>query len=281
MQVVKGKKAGLRPRSQSKLLFGIGIGIGMVALLVLSLFVWFRYYLPPFPVPPPVETRTLPAPEPVATIPPAPVSPPAAPTAPAPQQAQESIPLPAPVPAPSDATEQAGTTAVVTGDGIYRFTDAQGGIHFVASLDQVPPEYREKINFTPTQSLHTEVKIRDGAVLVPVELHNGDVVVKTWLILDTGATATTISEDLAARLGFGPQQTRPATSRLADGRVVPIRVGTISRLAVGNKHQENAKLAVLAGADDGRESEGLLGMSFMQDYRYELDLERAVIRWKD
>lgn len=270
MQTGKGKKAGLRARSQSQLF----VGIGMVALLVLSLFVFARYYLPPAPVPPPVETRILPAPEPVVSILPAPISPPVTPTPPPVQVAP-------PESTSTASTAQVNTPSVASGDGIYRFTDAQGGIHFVASLDQVPPEFREMINFTPTQTLHTAVKIRDGAVLVPVELHNGDIVVKTWLILDTGATATTISEDLAARLGFGPQQTRPGTSRLADGRVVPIRVGTISRLAVGKKHQENALLAVLAGADDGRESEGLLGMSFMQEYRYELDMDHAVIRWKD
>lgn len=165
--------------------------------------------------------------------------------------------------------------------GIYRFTDTQGVIHFVASLEQVPAEYRSQMKFTSTQSLHTAVTIRNGRVLVPVELSNGNNTVRTHLLLDTGANITTISEGLAARLGIGGQQTRPSSARVADGRIVPTRLANINRLTVGRKNQQNALLSVMEGAGHGGESEGLLGMSFMQNFRYELDVGNAVIRWKD
>jgi hypothetical protein len=40
-------------------------------------------------------------------------------------------------------------------------------------------------------------------------------------------------------------------------------------------------VSILSGSGDGGESDGLLGMSFMQHFRYELDFEDSVIRWKD
>ena len=257
-KVVEKKSADLRARSESQLFFGIG----MVGLLLLSIAVFAWQHLPSTTGAPAAAAHRLPARtylEPLSA-------------------AVASAPTPASAPPPTPLSMPQTTASV---DGIYRFTDNQGVIHFVASLDQVPAEYRAQMKFTSTQPLHTAVTIRGGRVLVPVELSNGNTVVRTHLLLDTGATITTISENLAARLGLGAQQTRPSTSRLADGRIVPVRLASINQLAVGKKNQQNAALAVLTGAGDGRESEGLLGMSFMQNFRYELDFENAVIRWKD
>lgn len=190
-----------------------------------------------------------------------------------------SITIPPPAPQIEQPTLVPNQRSEVS--GIYRFTDKQGVIHFVASLEQIPAEYRSQMKFTSTKSLHTEVAIRGGRVLVPVELSNGHTVVRTHLLLDTGATITTISENLAARLGISAQQTWPSTARVADGRIVPTRLAKINRLDVGRKSQQNAMVSILSGSGDGGESEGLLGMSFMQHFRYELDFEDAVIRWKD
>jgi clan AA aspartic protease (TIGR02281 family) len=255
------KRADLRARSESQLLFGIGM-VGLF-LLSIAVFAW-QQLSHPTSVPivaaqrqssPEVTARTQIEPQ---------VAPPTVSTAVASPQPQ--------------AMPQKTTSSV---DGIYRFTDAQGVIHFVASLNQVPVEYRSQMNFTQTQPLHTAVRIRGGRVLVPVELFNGHTVVRTHLLLDTGATITTISENLAARLGIGAQQTWPSTARVADGRIVPTRLASLNRLDVGRKSQQNAMVSILSGSGDGGESEGLLGMSFMQHFRYELDFENAVIRWKD
>ena len=251
------KRADLRARSESQLLFTIG----MVGLFLLSISVFAWQHLSPPTAAPIVAAQRLPSPDVTARNL---VAPPTVSTA-------------APIPKPH-AMPQKTTSSV---EGIYRFTDEQGVIHFVASINQVPAEYRSQMNFTQTQTLRTAVTIRDGRVLVPVELSNGHTVVRTHLLLDTGASITTISENLAARLGIGAQQTRPSTARVADGRIVPTRLASINRLDVGRKSQQNAMVSILSGSGDGGESEGLLGMSFMQHFRYELDFENAVIRWKD
>lgn len=258
------KRADLRARSESQILFTIG----MVGLFLLSIAVFGRQYLSPPTAAPIVAAQRQSSPEVAARSQIEPLTN---------QVAPPTVSTAAPSPQPH-AIPQKTTPSV---DGIYRFTDAQGVIHFVASLSQVPVEYRSQMNFTQTQPLHTAVTIRNGRVLVPVKLSNGHTVVQTHLLLDTGATITTISENLAARLGIGAQQTWPSTARVADGRIVPTRLAKINRLDVGRKSQQNSMVSILSGSGDGGESEGLLGMSFMQHFRYELDVDNALIRWKD
>lgn len=125
----------------------------------------------------------------------------------------------------------------------------------------------------------TRVRIVNRQVLVPVTLKNGAENVTVQLVLDTGASRTVIHDALAVRLRIDPRLAKPAVSEVADGRVIRSRIARIDSLSVGPFLLAPAELELIAytGADGVRD--GLLGMDFLGLHRYQIDMERALIRW--
>jgi hypothetical protein len=125
----------------------------------------------------------------------------------------------------------------------------------------------------------TKVKITNNQVLVPVLLKNGGETVKVVLMLDTGATRTSIHEGLAGRLRIDLRTAKMAQSEVADGRMIRTRSATIDSLGVGPFTMASAEVNLIPfeGAEGLRD--GLLGMDFLAKHRYQIDMEQELIRW--
>ena len=125
----------------------------------------------------------------------------------------------------------------------------------------------------------TRVRIVNNQVLVPVTLKNGGEAVLLELVLDTGACRTVIHDVVAGRLQIDLRQTQASSSEVADGRVIHSRIARIDSLAVGPFSLAPVELELIAysGADGRRD--GLLGMDFLGKHRYQIDMERELIRW--
>lgn len=167
--------------------------------------------------------------------------------------------------------------------GIYRYADAQGGIHFVDRIDKVPVAFRAAARFTPDGSEAVssfKVQIVGNQILVPVTLRNGRNSATALLLLDTGCSITTINEDLATRLKIDRRTTRYSNSRVADGRIVSTRLAQIDQMIVGNRSQSAAVVSILPHSGSAQRYDGLLGMSFLRQHRYQVDYDSGLIRWQ-
>lgn len=126
----------------------------------------------------------------------------------------------------------------------------------------------------------TSVAIYGNTVIVPVTISYRGTSVDANLVLDTGASVTTISERLAGRLGIQAAGTRAVVGVVADGRLVGARSFVAESMAVGPRRLAGVQTMVLPGSGTPV-SDGLLGMNFLKNFKYHVDFRRKVIDWND
>jgi len=93
---------------------------------------------------------------------------------------------------------------------------------------------------------------------------------KAKLILDTGCSATQITADVARKLGINTRKAKSVQCQLADGRTVMGKAVTIKEVRLGRARVTNVDAIVL----DDKEGEGLLGMSFLDNFIFRVDTEK-------
>jgi hypothetical protein len=91
---------------------------------------------------------------------------------------------------------------------LFQYTDQDGTVVMVDDESKIPQKYRKKTRTTKADpvagSKSTAVRVNNNQVLVPVRFSYRNTTVDAWLLLDTGASTTSISTDLADRLGIKP-----------------------------------------------------------------------------
>jgi aspartyl protease family protein len=100
-------------------------------------------------------------------------------------------------------------------------------------------------------------------------LFNGKV--RAPMIVDTGAVETIISPELAERLGMHPSPDDAlVTISVADGRTTQARAKKLDSIAVGKARVDGARVLILNAPAPG--IEGLLGMSFLNHFLFQMDM---------
>lgn len=93
--------------------------------------------------------------------------------------------------------------------------------------------------------------------------------VPATLMVDTGASLTTVSPEVAAKLTPVPGSESEGLTSMADGRRVKVRVFRVASLEVGRSKEEMVAVAVLPSPGNG--CDGLLGMSFLKHFAVQMD----------
>ena len=124
----------------------------------------------------------------------------------------------------------------------------------------------------------TPVAIAGNQVLVPVTLSYRGRSADATLLLDTGASVTGISGRLAEQLGVETADTLPGMATVADGRSVHARWFCVDSLGVGARSLANLRVGILPGSIAG--VDGLLGMDFLKNFRYQVNFSRSAIEWQ-
>lgn len=125
-------------------------------------------------------------------------------------------------------------------------------------------------------ALTTPVIISGMQVFVPVKLSNGSTETEAHLLLDTGASTTVITPEVAARLNI--EDSDHVKIKVVGGKVLTARRVVLGEMRVGPVKRTNQQ-AVIVSQRGGGIGDGLLGMSFLAGLKYTIDFQNQTINW--
>ncbi len=197
----------------------------------------------------------------------------------------------------------------------YRYTDADGQVHFVDDPHHIPDSQLDTLKVyrddgqgvdprdadaaeddrrreedaaavggdrdggaSPSPAvLETPVIVRGHRVMVPVEISYRGRKVETHLLFDTGASLTILHQQVARQVFLTGTETREAV--VVGGSRIPIRMAELDYIQIGPFKVPDAQVAIIRhqGRDPGHQ--GLLGMNILRHLDYSLDVDRGVIVW--
>jgi clan AA aspartic protease (TIGR02281 family) len=100
------------------------------------------------------------------------------------------------------------------------------------------------------------------------------------LVLDTGASKTTINTEIADQLSMNLSKERKAQVRVVGGAVIEARLVKMNRLTVGPHTKRNWDILVVPHKGPAAGHDGLLGMDVLRGLKYRVDFKKQVIIWE-
>jgi len=198
---------------------------------------------------------------------------------------------------------------------IYQYEDKTGKKIYVDSLSKVPQEYQDQLtsrklqqqNLTQEQvealeyqtnkanalfligsersKIQTQLKkwvtpfqLSGQRIIVPVKVYYGHRSKQVSLIMDTGASVTVVHR--SALTSLNPAYRKGANARVADGSVVKTQSIHFDRMEIGPYKAENIVSTVIDYQGGGGQAQGLLGMDFLYNAKFDLDKENKQIIWE-
>ena len=99
--------------------------------------------------------------------------------------------------------------------------------------------------------------------------------VATSLLVDTGATTLVLPESMIRQLGFSQGSLQSGISQTAAG-TIPVKTGILKSVRVGDVSTENVPVSFIN--DQKLNGARLLGMSFLNRFRFSLDDENSELQ---
>ncbi len=177
---------------------------------------------------------------------------------------------------------------------MYKYEDKNGITFWVDAESKIPDEYKKnkeqnKASVEKPKSVletipvnkpqySTRISIVNNVIIVPVVFRNKGRKVKARMILDTGASVTTLYVGLASQLQLNKNKLTKARSINANGVPSDSLLTKVDHIEVDNKILANSDVMVIPsysniGAD------GLLGNSFLRFFNFTIDYEKQILRW--
>jgi aspartyl protease family protein len=102
-----------------------------------------------------------------------------------------------------------------------------------------------------------------------------NIAIAVSLLVDTGATTLVLPESMMQRLGFSREGLQDGFSQTAAGSV-PVKTGMLRSVRVGDVSAENVPVSFIS--DQKLNGARLLGMSFLNRFRFSLDDENSELQ---
>lgn len=125
----------------------------------------------------------------------------------------------------------------------------------------------------------TRVTISRNQVFVPVTLILGNRTVEVRLLLDTGASVTVISTDVAEKLDIDLNRASRSRAQVVGGGMVTGWHTKLDRISAGPHTMTGIDVAIIPNEGRGFAIDGLLGMNFLRSYKYHIDFKNQAIDW--
>ncbi|CAH2032095.1 retropepsin-like aspartic protease family protein [Trichlorobacter ammonificans] len=162
---------------------------------------------------------------------------------------------------------------------LYQYIDKRGVVSFTDNPESIPRDAKsveERGEGNKNKKAVTKVVIDNDHVYVPVKIRNGGVIHELWMLMDTGATGVTVHYDVARQMNL--QGIGRSYAVVADGRTVANLRSVVEELSVGPAAVHNFEISVMPTVMP-QKHHGLLGMRFLKNFNYTVDLSRKEIRW--
>jgi len=133
-------------------------------------------------------------------------------------------------------------------------------------------EKKEKSKKDKAGKVTVPVRQYGGSIIVPVIINNEK---RVHLILDTGATMTVLSTDVAIELGLtSDSESQVATVNTAGGQV-QVNLTRVKSMGIKGARANNVVVAIHDLPDIQPGIDGLLGMSFLNNFLVTLDSKQG------
>jgi len=165
----------------------------------------------------------------------------------------------------------------------YQYTDRDGVVHFTDAPEKIPQRERSRVivrREVPYARQVTKIATVDGQIHLPVTLKAGTRAVQAVMLLDTGASITCITAELAKRLQLEQDSSRSLTIRLADGSKIDVRLARVDAVSVGARVKAPLDIGIIQQVGNPAVHDGLLGLDFLGDFQYQIDLPNGRIHWQ-
>jgi hypothetical protein len=126
----------------------------------------------------------------------------------------------------------------------------------------------------------TKIMVARNAVLVPVTIAYKGKEVNVPLLLDTGSSRTMVSTEIAGRLNMNLAESRKGRVQVVGGALIEAQQVRLDYITVGPHTKKDAEILVVEHNGPPVKHAGLLGMDLLSGLKYNLDLEKQIIRWE-
>jgi len=174
---------------------------------------------------------------------------------------------------------------------MYKWVDEKGTVHFTDDISSIPEKYREGVEErkTPKGTANQEVREKSAPAPAPAqkssepqgfevnlvrrhELWLSEVVLnnrlRSYFIVDTGASFTLINTQMANELGLNINETTPFIPIYTASQLIFTPLVTLKSVRVGEAEVENVDVLIHNLPSN---TAGLLGNSFLNKFRVVLD----------
>ncbi len=113
-------------------------------------------------------------------------------------------------------------------------------------------------------------------IVLPVEIKVNQKIIRVTLALDTGASYVMIPWEIAEALGLRPELSREFTEVITASGVEKVPFVYLERVSVIGEAAQNVK-AVVHDLPEKSYVDGLLGLSFLRNFKVTLDFKEGVL----
>ena len=128
-------------------------------------------------------------------------------------------------------------------------------------------------------ALRTPVTLTRNRILIPVTFKYYGRETTVTMLLDTGASITSVNQFVAEQLDITSGERSAA--RVAGGGILMTKTVDVDLIKVGPKALKRHKIMVFEHKGPREESQGLLGQDFLQKFGYTIDYDESVIVWDE